>query len=74
MKTEFYEPGDQLRKVSMADREQITQESSGWIARKINIRDLRDETHTDLVIEKLEVDEKISKKMFSLRELERGGR
>lgn len=72
LKTEFYEPGDKLRKEALSDRDKIEREESGWLPRNIRIRDLRDETETDLIVEKLEVGKKIPRKMFSQRELESG--
>jgi hypothetical protein len=74
LKTEFYERGGQLRKVAVTDRASIAKQKSGWLPRAVTIRDLRDETETDLVVEKLEIDEKIPRKFFSQRELESAGR
>ena len=57
----------------------------GWLAiktakhilsvpREILMKDLRDETETVMVIEEVEVGTTIPRKMFSQKELERGGR
>lgn len=74
-RSEFYERGDDPRKVLSADASQITREDTGiWVVRKYVMRDLRDETETAMVIESLRVGEEISQKMFSERELLSGGR
>ncbi len=72
--TESYEAGDRLRKRLVADPSQITAEKKIWVARKQTIMDLRDETKTELLIEEIEVDGEIHRKMFSERELEAGAR
>ena len=72
--TESYEPGDRLRKRLVVDASQVTAEKDLWIARKQTITDLRDETQTELLIEQIDVDGKIHRKMFSERELEAGAR
>jgi hypothetical protein len=74
-RSEFYERGDDPRKVLSADVSQITREATGiWVARKYIMRDLRDQTETAMVIESLRIGEDISRKMFSERELLSGGR
>jgi hypothetical protein len=72
--TESYEPGGKLRKRVVVDPEQITEEGGLWIPRSQTITDLRDETHTEFMVEEIEVDAKIHRKMFSERELEAGAR
>jgi hypothetical protein len=73
LKTEFFEEGGRLRKVMSADVEQITREGKIWVPRYLLMRDLRDQTETEFVIEKVELDKPIPKKTFSQRELEAGG-
>jgi hypothetical protein len=72
--TESYESGDRLRKQLVADASQITAEGEQWVARKQTITDLRDETKTDLLIEEIELEGEIHRKIFSERELEAGAR
>lgn len=74
LRTESWEPGDQLRKALTADTSKIVQQESFWIPRHLTMRDQRDETTTDVIVEEIEIDAKIKKKMFSARELESGGR
>jgi outer membrane lipoprotein-sorting protein len=74
LKTEFYERGDRIRKVALSDPEHVTREGDGWIPRHTTLRDLRDETETDLIISEIEVNVEIHRKMFSERELEAGAR
>ncbi len=74
LEAEFYEPGEILRKRLRVDIDQITREGDRWISRKQTMSDLRDETRTDLIIEEIEIDVKIHRKMFSQRHLETGAR
>lgn len=74
LRTESYEPGDELRKLLTADSSRIEREGTLWVPREQTMRDLRDETQTELVIEKIDIDAKIHQKMFSARELEAGAR
>jgi len=73
LRTESWEPGNQLRKVLTADPAEIVQQGSLWIPRSLTMRDERDETHTDVLVEDIKIDAKIKRKMFSARELEAGG-
>jgi outer membrane lipoprotein-sorting protein len=72
LRTESYERGDELRKLLTADASKIEREGGLWVPREQTMKDLRDETQTDLIIEQIEVDAKIHDKMFSARELEAG--
>ena len=72
LKTELYEAGDRLRKVASSDRSAILRVKDLWYAPTLLLRDLRDETQTELSIEKIEVGVEIPKKMFSQSELTRG--
>ncbi len=72
LKTDLYEAGDRLRKVASSSRAAIQREKYLWYAPTLLLRDLRDETETELSIEKVEVAVEIPKKMFSQAELTRG--
>jgi hypothetical protein len=72
LRTESWEPGNQLRKVLTADPAQIVKQESLWVAQNLRMRDERDETHTDVIIQEIEIDAPIKRKMFSARELEAG--
>jgi outer membrane lipoprotein-sorting protein len=72
LKTELFEAGDKLRKVASSDRSTVRREKELWYAPSLLLRDLRDETHTELVIEKVEIGVEIPKKLFSQSDLTRG--
>lgn len=65
LKIESYEPGDRLRKVLTADPEAVSRESNVWVARSLTLQDLRDQTRTRLVVEKVEIDVDLSDRLFS---------
>lgn len=52
----------------------VSKEKTGWFPREIAMKDLRTETATTIVIEKLQVSVPIERKRFSQSELERQGR
>jgi hypothetical protein len=65
LKIESYEPGDRLRKVLRTDPEAISRESNVWVARSLTLQDLRDQTRTRLLVEKVEIDVDLSDRLFS---------
>ena len=71
LKTESYEKPDQLRKVSTADPEHVINEGGVWVATKLVMRDVRDETHTDVTVEDIEIDRELRDGMFSISQLQR---
>lgn len=71
-KMEFYERGDRLRRVLSSDLKDLIEEAGLRIPRQINAKDLRDGSESSLVVEKIEIDEKLSRKIFSTRWLETG--
>jgi hypothetical protein len=52
----------------------VSQEKTGFFPREIAMQDLRTETATSILIEKLKVSVPIERKRFSASELERQGR
>jgi hypothetical protein len=66
LRTDSYEPGETLRKVLAADPESLLQEGSIWIATKLQMKDLVDQTHTNVVVEDLEVDREVKDTLFSV--------
>ncbi len=75
LEVEFYtkgEPGPVKRMTTKA--ESVTKEKTGFMPREIAMKDLRSETATTIVIEKLQVSVPIERKRFSASELERQGR
>ena len=73
LRIESYEDGGKLRKRLSADITKLSREGSSWVSLHQTMEDLRDETRTEVVIETIDIDAKIHRKMFSTRELEAGG-
>ena len=69
LRTELYEDGGRLRKVMEMPSEKLSQEAKSWVPRLVVMRDLLDETHTELVVEKVTLDEKLPRRLFSERAL-----
>jgi hypothetical protein len=74
LQTESYAVGGTLRKQLVVDVARIEQVGDKFVPRLQTMSDLRDETQTELIVEQIELDAKIHKKMFSERELAAGGR
>jgi len=55
LKAEMYATHDQLRKVLTADVESISREGNVWVAHELLMRDLRDETQTRMVVDRIEI-------------------
>jgi hypothetical protein len=72
LRIESYEDGGRLRKRLSADVSKLSREGSSWVSLHQTMEDLRDETRTEVVIEAIDTDAKIHRKMFSTRELEAG--
>ncbi len=69
LRTELYEAGDRLRKVMEMPTEKQTREASSWVPRLVVMKDVLDETHTELVVQQIQLDEKLPRKLFSERAL-----
>lgn len=74
LRSEMFEPGARLRKVFEIDPKRIAPLGDKWYADEILAKDLRDETHTRVAIEKVEVGVEIKRRVFSQRGLESSGR
>ena len=74
LRTELYEQGNRLRKVMVAPSEMVSQHDTLWVPRLVLVRDVLDETQTELVVEEIELDKKLPRKLFSERELVAGAR
>ncbi len=72
LKTESYEKGETPRKILTADPDQLLEEGGVWFASELLMRDLRDETHTRVVVEDVEVDRNLRDRDFSLATLATG--
>lgn len=74
LKTESYEKGETPRKILTANPDQLLEEGGVWFASELVIRDLRDETHTRVSVEDVEVDRDLKDSEFSIGKLGRRGR
>jgi hypothetical protein len=74
LQTESFEVGGRLRKVLSSDPAKIERVDGLWVPRSLRMRDVLDETETELVVEKVEVDEPIPRKVFSRADLDRNCR
>ena len=70
--TELYEKGERLRKVMVMPSEKITKEAESWVPRLVLVKDLVNETQTELLVNEIELDKKLPRKLFSVSELESG--
>jgi hypothetical protein len=71
LKTESYERGERLRKVLTASPDSIMREAEIHVASEVTMRDVRDQTHTDVVVEDLAVDREIEDTEFAISRLSR---
>jgi outer membrane lipoprotein-sorting protein len=74
LRAEFYERGDKPRKVLTNDPSKLTRVGEIWVPHEFLMRDHRDETHTRMSVEEVEVGVEIPRKIFSQKELESGAR
>lgn len=72
LRVEFYERGDVPRKVLTADPDSISSEKGLWLARKLEMNDLRDETTSWLEILSVENDVEVPARIFNPTFLDRG--
>jgi outer membrane lipoprotein-sorting protein len=72
LRTEFYEHGEQPRKVMITPHERVEHVGDIWVPRQMLMQDRRDETETTLTVEKLEIGVDVNRKMFSEKELLQG--
>jgi hypothetical protein len=71
LRMEMYEPGERLRKVVTVNPRQIVKRGPVWIASNAMIRDLRDETTTQFLIDSTEQDVRFREGMFSPEQFDR---
>ena len=71
MKTESFEKGRRLRKVLRASPESVIEENGIHVATQVQLEDLRDETHTRVMVEDLAVDRDIQDAEFNVSRLTR---
>jgi hypothetical protein len=70
--TELYEKGERLRKVVAMPWEKITREAESWVPRLVVVKDLVGKTRTELLVDEIELDKKLPRKLFSESALESG--
>jgi hypothetical protein len=73
MKVEFYESGEQPTHVLVTDPERITREASGFVPRRVVMKDIRKGSETELVVDAIEIDKPLAAKHFSQSALESEG-
>jgi hypothetical protein len=71
VKSEMWEAGERLRKVLTIDREALHHSNGAVLPKRLLMRDLRDETSTELIIEDIQINVDIPRKLFSTSSLER---
>lgn len=72
LRTDLHERGEQVRKRLVADPESIEKADGRWMARRLEMRDLRDETRTQLRVLEVENDVEIPEVLFRPSYLKRG--
>jgi hypothetical protein len=70
--TELYEKGERLRKVMVMPSGKITREAESWVPRLVLVKDLVNQTQTELLVDEIELDKKLPRKLFSASHLEAG--
>jgi hypothetical protein len=70
IRVELFGKNDRIVKVVTVPPAKVTKESSGHVPRLIRMDDLLDETHTELTIEKIAIDEDIPDRIFSVKNLQ----
>jgi hypothetical protein len=72
LQVEFYAAGGQLRKVLTADPEQIRPEGTVPVPRRFEMRNLRQQTSTEVRVEAIELGTKHKRWLFTTQNLESG--
>ena len=73
-RTDLYDKGERLRKVLRVPPKRILRKGPGWYPTLYLMKDVIDETHTELIVDEVEIDTDIPRKLFSERELQQSGR
>lgn len=71
LRIEFFDTPDHRRKLMTTDPASIEKRGEGWVARSVRMEDEAQGTHSELDVEKIELDVEIPKRMFTLSYLER---
>jgi hypothetical protein len=73
IKVEFFEANDRLRKRLVTDPSSIETRGDRRLARRLEIEDLRDGTHTVMRVEEVDLEANVKASLFTTRSLERLG-
>ena len=71
LRVEFFGAGENLLKVVSADPGTLSRSGKGWIVRSLTVRDVKKETQTELVVDKIELDVELPDRLFTQTNLER---
>ena len=69
LKSESFEPGRRLRKVLTASPDSIIEQNGIHVVSELRMQDVRDQTHTSVVIEDMEIDRDIPDREFTISQL-----
>ena len=72
LKSEFFEGRGEATKVLSVDPAQVRRVKSAWVPSRVQMRNLKENTHTDLVFVKVAIDVDIPDRIFSQRSLSKG--
>lgn len=73
-KVEFYGAGELPTHVMLVDAKRVTKEPSGFVPRRVVMKDVRKGTETELIVDEIEIGKPLSPKQFSQSALESEGR
>ena len=74
VRVELYEKGDRLRKVIHVPVESVTLDGKVWVPRRVRLDDQVSGSYTELLVDEVETEAKLPRKLFSERALISGGR
>lgn len=69
LRSEYFESGETPRKIITSAPDQITEESFGWLPRKVKVEDAEEKTFTEIIIEEFDAETEISEKDLSVEKL-----
>ena len=72
LRTEFFQRGERPRKVLVADPESLIEVEGRWLARSLEMQDVRDETRSWFRVLDVEHDVEIPERVFSVTRLGQG--
>jgi len=72
IQTELYEKGERLRKVMLMPWGEIRKQEESWVPHLVVVKDLVNKTQTEFMVDEIELDKKLPRKLFSESELASG--